>query len=90
MHIRALTLRPFDLTPVAGEDLVFESRGRQGEQGLQADDKDFEYGIASIDFQLADEVNMGDYQIRASIGKTTAQKDGRRQEVRCCRSSRAR
>src|SRR5262249_52732967 len=33
-----------------------------------------DYGIASLDFQLADEVNMGEYQIRATLGDQEARK----------------
>ncbi len=32
------------------------------------------YGIASVDFTLADEVNKGDYRIRAVLGEYTAEK----------------
>ncbi len=74
MHIRALSLRPFDLTPVAGEDLVFEVEDGKGNKVFKRSQKTSEHGIASVDFQLADEVNMGDYHVRAQLGTTQAQK----------------
>jgi hypothetical protein len=74
MHIRALTLKPFDLTPVAGENLVFEVEDGKGNKVFKRTLKTSDYGIASVDFQLADEVNMGHYQVRATLGATQAQK----------------
>jgi hypothetical protein len=74
MHIRALSLRPFDLKPVAGEELTFEVEDGKGNKVFKRAQKTSEYGIASVDFQLADEVNMGDYQVRANLGNTQAHK----------------
>src|SRR5207302_9881284 len=36
--------------------------------------KTSEFGIAAVDFQFADEVNLGDYHVRASIGQHRAEK----------------
>ena len=33
-----------------------------------------DYGVASADFQLAPEVNTGDYKISAILGNTTSEK----------------
>jgi hypothetical protein len=74
MHIRALTLRPFDLTPVSGDELTFEVEDGKGNKVFKRSQKTSEYGIASVDFQLADEVNMGDYQVRALLGNNEARK----------------
>jgi len=74
MHIRALVLRPFDLTPQAESELVFEVEDAKGNKVFKRAQKTSAYGIASVDFQLADEVNMGDYQVRALLGQEQAQK----------------
>src|SRR5262249_14488671 len=74
IHIRALALRPFDLTPEASSNLVFEIEDAKGNKVFKKAEKTSEYGIAAVDFQLADEVNMGQYQIRAILGNQTAQK----------------
>jgi hypothetical protein len=74
MHIRALMLRPYDLKPVADTELVFEIEDGKGNKVYRKSEKTSEYGIAHIDFQLASEVNMGDYQIRATAGNKQAQK----------------
>jgi uncharacterized protein YfaS (alpha-2-macroglobulin family) len=74
MHIRALTLRPFDLTPVSGESLTFEIEDGKGNKVFKKTERTSEYGIATVDFQLADEVNMGDYHVRAILGAVQADK----------------
>src|SRR5262249_20073142 len=67
IHIRALALRPFDLAAVAGSDLTFEVEDSKGNKVFKRTQKTSEYGVAAADFQLGDEVNLGDYQVRASL-----------------------
>jgi hypothetical protein len=74
MHLRALALRPFDLKPVAGSDLIFEIEDPKGNKVFKRPQRTSEFGVAAIDFQLADEVNMGDYHVRAIIGDQQADK----------------
>jgi hypothetical protein len=74
MHIRALALRPIDLKPVNGQNLTFEVEDAKGNKVFKRTHKTSEFGVASVDFQLADEVNMGDYQVRAILGEQQSQK----------------
>jgi hypothetical protein len=74
MHLRAMALRPFDLKPVDGQDLLFEVEDSKGNKVFKRSLKTSPYGVASIDFQLADEVNMGDYHVRAILAETQADK----------------
>ena len=74
MHIRALALQAFTLHPVAGSDLTFEVEDAKGNKVFKRAQKTSEHGIAAIDFQLADEVNNGDYHVRAILGEHTADK----------------
>jgi hypothetical protein len=74
MHIRALALQAFDLKPVENSELVFEVEDAKGNKVFKRDLKTSAYGIASIDFQLADEVNQGDYHIRAILGDQQSDK----------------
>ncbi|HZT82435.1 MAG TPA: MG2 domain-containing protein, partial [Gemmataceae bacterium] len=67
IHIRALALRPFDLRPVANAALTFEVEDGKGNKVFKREHKTSDFGVASVDFQLADEVNMGDYQVRAFL-----------------------
>ncbi len=74
IHVRALCLHPFDLTPVAGNDIVFEVEDPKGNKVFKRSHKTSDFGVASVDFQLADELNMGAYQVRAQVGKELAHK----------------
>jgi hypothetical protein len=72
MHLRALALRSFDLKPVGKATLLLEVEDAKGNKVFKKELKTSEYGIASADFQLADEVNQGDYRIRAILGEHQA------------------
>jgi 5-hydroxyisourate hydrolase-like protein (transthyretin family) len=74
IHMRALVLRAFDMKPVENKDLLFEVEDGKGNKVFKRTFKTSEYGIASVDFQLADEVNMGDYHLRAIVGDHRADK----------------
>ncbi len=74
MHLRALALQSFDLKPVAGADLTFEVEDGKGNKVFKQALKTSDFGVASADFQLADEVNAGDYHIRAILADHTADK----------------
>jgi hypothetical protein len=74
MHIRALALQPFDLRPVGKADILFEVEDAKGNKVFKKTLPTSEFGVTAVDFQLADEVNMGLYQVRATSGETQAQK----------------
>ena len=74
MHIRALALQAFTLHPVAGSELTFEVEDAKGNKVFKRSHKTSEHGIAAVDFQLADEVNNGDYHVRAILGQHQADK----------------
>ncbi len=74
IHIRALALSAFDLKPAAGAALTFEVEDAKGNKVFKYATKTTEHGIVSADFQLADEVNQGDYRIRAVLGDQQAEK----------------
>lgn len=72
IHVRALCLHPFDLTPVAAGDMTFEVEDPKGNKVFKRSHKTSEFGVAAVDFTLADEVNMGGYHVRALIGPEVA------------------
>jgi hypothetical protein len=74
LHIRALALRPFDLKPVGSAELTFEVEDAKGNKVFKRAHRTSDFGVASVDFQLADEVNMGDYHVRAILGEHQADK----------------
>src|SRR5262249_45730287 len=74
MHLRALILRPFDMKPIQNKDIVFEVEDSKGNKVFKRSFKTSEYGVAAVDFQLADEVNLGDYHLRAILGDHRAER----------------
>jgi 5-hydroxyisourate hydrolase-like protein (transthyretin family) len=74
MHLRALCLRPFDLRPVENAALLFEIEDGKGNKVFKKTVKTSAFGVASVDFQLADEVNQGDYHLRAEMNGQRAEK----------------
>jgi uncharacterized protein YfaS (alpha-2-macroglobulin family) len=74
IHMRALCLGAFDLKPVAKGAIVFEVEDGKGNKVFKREQKTSAHGIAAIDFQLASEVNQGEYHVRAILGERTAEK----------------
>jgi alpha-2-macroglobulin family protein/MG2 domain-containing protein/macroglobulin-like protein len=74
MHMRALALQSFDLKPVANQDLLFEVEDSKGNKVFKKTMRTSEFGVAAVDFQLADEVNMGDYHLRAALANHRTEK----------------
>jgi hypothetical protein len=67
MNLRALLLRPSSLRPVAGCKVTFQISDGRGNKVFQEEVPTSAHGIAAVSFQLADEVNTGEYSIRASV-----------------------
>jgi uncharacterized protein YfaS (alpha-2-macroglobulin family) len=75
IHVRALTLDRADYRADSGRKLTFEledSRGNKVFKKITATDS---YGIASAEFSLADEVNLGTYHLRALMDDSAAPTD---------------
>lgn len=68
MRVRALALSSLSLRPVEKEELVFEIEDAKGNKVFKRKIPTSEYGIAVVDFQIADEVVMGDWKITATLG----------------------
>ena len=69
MEIRALVLNKPDLHADADQDLTFEIYDGKGNMVFRKYEKTNAFGIASTRFQIASQVNMGDYEIRATLGE---------------------
>jgi hypothetical protein len=74
IRLRALALSAFDQRPCSGEDLTFEVEDARGNKVFQRSLKTSEYGLAHADFNLAEEVNAGDYLVRARLGQQRVEK----------------
>ena len=75
IHVRALALNRGDYKADSERKLTFEledSRGNKVFKKVTATDS---FGIASAEFSLADEVNLGAYHLRALMGDSSAPSD---------------
>lgn len=74
IHMRALALDGFSQRALGGEKLEFIVADGKGNKVFRQEVTNSDFGVASADFKLADEVNLGDYKISAGIGQTVSEK----------------
>jgi 5-hydroxyisourate hydrolase-like protein (transthyretin family) len=74
IHMRALALGTFDLTPARGATVNFLVEDPKGNKVFRQRVTAADFGVAAADFQLADLVNQGNYKLSVSIGETTSEK----------------
>jgi 5-hydroxyisourate hydrolase-like protein (transthyretin family)/archaellum component FlaF (FlaF/FlaG flagellin family) len=74
IHMRALALSTFDLTPARGATINFLVEDPRGNKVFRQSVTASDFGIAAADFTLADLVNQGNYKLSVSIGDTTSEK----------------
>lgn len=74
IHLRALALSTFDRRPAAGQPLQIAIADGRGNTVFRQTLTTSDFGVASVDFQLADEVNSGAYKISAELGGVTSEK----------------
>jgi uncharacterized protein YfaS (alpha-2-macroglobulin family) len=72
MHLRALALDGPTRAAVADQPITLEVEDGKGNKVFKKRDHTDKFGIASADFELADEVNFGPYHIRAILGEADA------------------
>ncbi len=68
IHARALILDRGNHTAAADRKLTFEVEDSRGNKVFKKSTQTDKFGIASAEFDLADEVNLGAYHLRALIG----------------------
>ena len=68
IHLRALALDGPSHAAIADQPIILEVEDGKGNKVFKKRDKTDPFGIASADFELADEVNFGPYHIRAILG----------------------
>ena len=74
MHMRALALSSFDLTPARGASVDFLVEDPKGNKVYRKSVPASTYGIAAADFTLADMVNQGNYRLSVAIGNVRSEK----------------
>ncbi|OQX56322.1 MAG: hypothetical protein B5M53_02065 [Candidatus Cloacimonas sp. 4484_209] len=74
IHIRTLTLKKPSLKSVTRTPVKISIEDAKGNKVFKRDIRTDKFGVASCDFQLANELNTGDYRIRAEITNSSAEK----------------
>ncbi|MBN1765927.1 MAG: zf-HC2 domain-containing protein [Sedimentisphaerales bacterium] len=74
LHMRALALNRVSLNPYAQQKLTFEIEDPKGNKVHKVETQTSDFGIASADFDIAREVNLGRYRVRAVIGDVESEK----------------
>lgn len=72
IHLRALALDGPTRAAEADQPITLEVEDGKGNKVFKKRDRTDRFGIASADFELADEVNFGAYHIRAILGEAEA------------------
>jgi uncharacterized protein YfaS (alpha-2-macroglobulin family) len=72
IHVRALALDRANHEAAANRKLTFEVEDSRGNKVFKKITETDKFGIASAEFALADEVNLGTYHLRALLGETEA------------------
>lgn len=72
IHVRALTLDKSNHQASANRKLTFELEDSRGNKVFKKATENDQFGLASADFGLADEVNLGTYHVRALMGNPDA------------------
>lgn len=74
IHLRALALSTFDLTPAAAMEMEIIIADGKGNTIFRETQTTSDFGVAFTDFQLADEVNSGAYKITALLNGVSSEK----------------
>ena len=72
IHVRALALNRPDHEASRSRKMIFELQDSRGNKVFKKITQTDAYGIASAEFSLADEVNLGTYHLRALMGEPPA------------------
>ena len=72
IHVRALALDRSDHQAAAKRTLTFEVEDSRGNKVFKKATATDRFGVASAEFGLADEVNLGTYHLRALMGNADA------------------
>jgi uncharacterized protein YfaS (alpha-2-macroglobulin family) len=72
IHVRALALDRSNHEAAANRKLTFEVEDSRGNKVFKKPAQTDKFGIASSEFGLADEVNLGIYHLRALMGESEA------------------
>ena len=77
LHIRALAAHPATSKPIAEREVILEVYDGRGNKVFKSNNTTSEFGVVSADFTLADEVNQGDYLVKAICSDIETEKSVR-------------
>lgn len=72
IHLRALALDRSSHQAMGGRAMLFEAEDARGNKIFRRKTQTDEYGVASAEFALAEEVNLGAWHLRARVGDDSA------------------
>ena len=72
IHVRALALDRANHEAAANHKFTFEAEDSRGNKVFKKATQTDKFGVASAEFALADEVNLGTYHLRALMGEADA------------------
>jgi uncharacterized protein YfaS (alpha-2-macroglobulin family) len=75
INLRLLALSRGNMEPVTALPVTFEIEDGKANKVFKKTEELSEFGVASTKFTLADEVNMGEYHIKAIVGKENIEKN---------------
>ncbi|MEO1272069.1 MAG: MG2 domain-containing protein, partial [Myxococcota bacterium] len=74
IHMRVMALQSASLKPAAKHEVLLEVEDAKANKVFKKKLTTSAYGIASADFQLADQVNTGEYRIRATMAEVVSER----------------
>jgi hypothetical protein len=74
IHLRAVAMDAMTMRAMGEQAILFEIEDAKGNKVFKKQDKTSVYGVATVDFQLADEVIMGDYKVTATVAGQRSEK----------------
>jgi len=74
IHLCSLSLNGRSQKPLAGEAVTFAVKDPKGNQVFQETRPSSKFGIASVDFVLASDLNLGRYEVSATAGAAATER----------------
>lgn len=74
LHMRAMVFNKTSLKPFSEQSIIFEVEDPKGNKIFKEGKQTSDYGIASADLDIANEVNLGRYRVRVVVGNEESEK----------------
>ncbi len=74
IHVRTLTLKKPEMLPASGSEMVITVADSKGNKVFRKTETISTYGVASAEFTLATELNLGAYTVTAAVAGSSTEK----------------